>query len=111
MGKKPYKDNPILESVLQLKKLEFDSDIKIAYEQVQKELGDNFDLHMNNIAQEIISLQREARKGTTYFLAGLLLTLPDEEFEGYSDEEKDNFYFYIKLVKAAIHWGQLKGIK
>lgn len=105
------KNNPLLDSVLQLKKLEFDSDMKIAYEQVQKELGDNFDFHMNNIAQEIISLQSEAREGTTYFLAGLLLTLPNEEFEGYTQEEKDDFYFYIKLVKAAIHWGHLKGIK
>ncbi|SRR5258706_14787833 len=103
------KNNSLLNSVLELKKLEFQSDMMLAYEGLQKELGENFENQMEFISNEIIALQKEARRGTTYFIAGVLLTLPQDK-----DNEKmteEDFTYYSQMVKAAIHWGRLKGYK
>lgn len=107
------KSNPLLDSVLELKKLEFECDMMLAYEAAQKELNEEeFEEQMNFIAEEIKTLQKEAVEGTTYFIAGLLLSLPpDDDVTNALQMTKDEYGYYARLVKAAIHWGKLKGYK
>lgn len=99
--------NPILESVAEVKRLEFNAEVVIAYDRVKKALGKNFDLRMSEIAQDIVSLQKQCKSGTSFFLAGLILTTPPDEP---LDDLDIDFDEHVMLIKAAIGWGIQKGL-
>lgn len=106
---KKEKLNPILESLAEIKKLELLSEALIAYEAMQKLYSDVFDEQMEMIVNEIVSLQKEAIAGTTFFLAGILLSIaPPEEGDDVSEAD---YKHYTRMVMAAIHWGILNGYK
>lgn len=101
--------NSLLDSLAYIKKLELLSESMIAHDALQKEYGEVFDEQMEMIVKEIIALQAEAIEGTTFFMAGLLLSIaPPEEGDDVSPED---FQHFTRMVKAAIHWGGLKGYK
>lgn len=111
MPKKKKPLNPLIQSVAEVRKLEFDHDIKLAYDYAQSKLGEQFEDHMKVIAEEIISLQKECKAGTSYYIAGLLLTIPPDDEPELTEEDNDDFAFYTMLVKAAIGWGAMNGYK
>lgn len=102
-------NNPLIESMAEIKRLEFNDDIKIAYKQIQKDLGDSFNDHMKIIAEEIVALQKLSKKKITYYIAGFILTMPPDENDVATEEELEDFKYYVKLVRAATGWGILNG--
>lgn len=103
------KSNPLLDSVAEIKKLELLSEALIAYESLQKVYCNTFDKQMEMIVEEIVALQKEAIGGTTFFLAGILLSIaPPEEGDEVGEED---YKHYTKMVMASIHWGILNGYK
>lgn len=102
--------NPLMNSLAELKRLELNSDIKLAYAKVKRELGEVFDDHMKNLSEEIINLQNEAKPKISYYIAGIILTLPPDGESGLTEENNDDFAFYSMMVKAAIGWGLVNGL-
>lgn len=107
--KKTGLNNPLIESMAEIKRLEFNGDIKIAYKQIQNDLGDSFNDHMKIIAEEIVALQKLSKKKITYYIAGFILTLPPDDTDITTQEELEDFEYYVKLVRAATGWGILNG--
>jgi len=104
--KKPI--NPILESVAEIRRLELNCEIKLAYKRAKKDLGENFETHMKAVAEEIVALQKSCKPKISYYIAGIMLTVPPAD-EVVDEESNDDFAFYAMLVKAAIGWGLLNG--
>jgi hypothetical protein len=101
--------NILMQSVAEMKRLELNNDIKLAYKQVKEELDEEFDEHMKGIAEEIISLQNSCKPKISYYIAGIILTLPPDNEPDVNEQNNEEFAFYVKMVKAAIGWGLLNG--
>lgn len=95
-------------SVAEIKRLELNCEIKLAYQHVKKELGEQFEDHMKYISEEIVTLQKSCQAGTSYYIAGMILTLAPDKSD-VNEQNNEEFAHYTTLVKAAIGWGLVNG--
>lgn len=91
-------DNPIMDSALFLKKQEICADINMAYEWCKKELGDEFDEKMVEVAKSIIDCAREL--DSSFFAATWLMSMSSDE-----DGEVEHGSRYIKAGLAWLIFG------
>ncbi len=78
-------------------------DLNAAYEWAKKELGDDFDKMMAELAVVITDMQYKCKEGTSSTAAALLMCMPEEsDKEDFEDEEE--WENYVRMVKSAAVW-------
>ena len=97
----------LIDSAIFIRKLEMVSELLMCYHWAEKHYGENFEEAMTITCEEITSLQRLCKKGTSFFEATYLMIvtpLEDEDGELEEDKSKDT----IMMIKACLAWTAFK---
>ena len=106
--------NPVLESVVQLKKQEFCADLVIDYEWSKKELGEKFDGMMKEIEEEVEGLRVTSSKDISFAAAGMVMCFPTPSDEVELDDGEMLEEYRVREehahrhIRACIAWRILK---
>jgi hypothetical protein len=91
--------NPIMESVLQIKKFEIVRDINDSYVWAKSEFSDQFEFVMKTMVEGIRKLQKDCKEGTSFFTAAWLMVLTKEP-----DASPEENIYQNKIVMASVGW-------
>lgn len=102
-------ENPILDSVVDIARMESIQEWMKDHDSLKKELGsETFEKLMSEVSVEIVALQYATKDNAppiSYAAAGMLLAMDA------SDLSKEDYKLYRRNVNAAIAWGCLNGLQ
>lgn len=94
--------NPLIDSVLAMTMISVRHEFELCYDQVKKQLGDEFNNIMELLSHDILGLQKEIKKdGTDLNVIQVTMCMVMQELDDSTPEERQRL---DKFLKACSIW-------